>query len=152
MPQEVSAVRLGSELCRPVINSFNILADMFETLRIILFGRQPFAKVDSKTLERIIRREFGDRANEVKRKLQGVASSTPNDKNRISAAILKLADKDLGAVDKFIEINNNDFRDVLARAEYPRCSDLGFGELNKKKMKQVYLADWKDYSDWLNRV
>lgn len=125
---------------------------MFERLGIILFGTQPFAKIDSKTLERIIHRDFGNRAGEVKQKLQGITDSATESKNRISAAIIKLADKNIDAIDNFIEISNNDCRDVLARAEYPRCFDLGFDEIEKSKVKQVYLADWKDYSSWLNKT
>ena len=124
---------------------------MFETLRIILFGTQPFAKVDSKTLERIIHREFGNRSSEVKQKLLQITSDTPNSKNRISAAIIKLADKNINAIDNFVEVSNNDCRDVLAKAEYPRCFNLGFGEMEKSKMKQIFLADWKDYLKWLNK-
>jgi hypothetical protein len=125
---------------------------MFEKLRIILFGTQPFAKVNSKTLERIIHREFGNRASVVKQKLQRITSDTPNSKNRISAAIIKLTGNDINAIDNFIEISNNDCRDVLARAEYPRCFDYGFDEMEKSKMKQIYLAGWKDYSNWLNKT
>ena len=125
---------------------------MFETLRIILFGRQPFANIDDKTLERIIFREFDNRASEVKQKLKRVVISKPKNKCRVSAAIIKLADKDINAIDKFIEVSNNDFRDVLARAEYPRCFDLGFGKLAKNRMRQIYSADWKDYSNWLKKA
>ena len=125
---------------------------MFETLRIKLFGRQPFAKVDHKTLERIIHREFGDRAREVEQKLQGVTEVLPNDKNRISAAIIKLAAKDINAIDNLVEMSNNDFRDILANAEYPRCFDMGFGEIEKNKLKKIYFADWKYYQNWLNKT
>ncbi len=125
---------------------------MFETLRIILFGTQPFAKVDSKTLERIIQREFGNRASEVKQKLLQITSNIPDSKNRISAAIIKLADKNINAIDNFVEVSNNDYRDVLAKAEYPRCFTLGFGEMGKSKMKQIFLADWRDYLNWLNKT
>jgi len=131
---------------------FYILVNMFEALQIMLLGIQPVAKIDGKTLERIIHREFGNYVSEVKQKLKGVVSATQNGKNRISAAIIKLADKDINAIDNFIEISNNDFRDVLLRAEYPGCFDLEFDELEKAEMKQIYLADWKDYSNWLNKT
>ena|SRR5215204_3594175 len=125
---------------------------MFETLQIRLFGTQPFAKVDSKTLERIVHREFGNVASEVKEKLQRVKSDTPSGKNRISTAIIRLADKDINAIDNLIEISNNDCRDVLSKAEYPRCSELDFDIMEKSTMKQIYLADWKEYSNWLNKT
>lgn len=66
---------------------------MFEALQIILFGKQPLAKIDNKTLEQIIHREFGNSVSEVKGKLQRVKSDTQDGKNRISIAIIKLADK-----------------------------------------------------------
>jgi hypothetical protein len=125
---------------------------MFERTGIALFGRQPFAKVNNQTLKRIIRREFGSRASEVKQKLKIETGETQKVNNRIAAAIIKLADKDVNAIDDFTNINNNDFRDILMKAEYPRCVDLGFGEIkNGTKMKQIYLADWNDYSNWLNK-
>ncbi|MDB5126544.1 hypothetical protein [Mucilaginibacter sp.] len=124
---------------------------MFDALQILLFGRQPFAKVSNKTLERIIRREFGNCANDVKQKLQEI-SATPNSKNRISAAILKLADNDINALDDLIKTSNNDFRDIVIKAEYPRCSNLDFVEIKRNGMKQIYFADWKEYSNWLNKI
>lgn len=124
---------------------------MFDTLQILLFGRQPIAKVYNKTLERIINREFGNCANDVKRKLQEI-SGTPKGKNRISAAILKLANKDINAIDSLIKISNRDFRDVVMRAEYPRCLNLDFDEIKGKEIKQIYFLDWKEYSEWLNKM
>jgi hypothetical protein len=138
---------------------------MFKKLRNILFGIQPIAKVDnkststqpiaeidSKTLERIIHREFGDRASEVVAKLQSVKSKSPEGKNRISAAIIKLADKDISAIDTFIEVSNNDFRDILMRAEYPSCLELDWARIEDNEKRHVYLADWKHYSNWLNKT
>jgi hypothetical protein len=138
---------------------------MFEKLQNMLFGkqsivkvdneptgRQPIAAVDSKTLERIIHREFGDRASGVVAKLQGVNSDSLAGKNRISAAIIKLANKDISAIDTLIEISNSDFRDVLMRAEYPRCLELNFARTKENERQQIYLADWNDYSNWLNEL
>jgi hypothetical protein len=122
---------------------------MFITLQITLLGRQPIAKISDRTLERLISRDFGINANEVKQKLLKV-NSTPNGKNRISAAILKLANKDVNAIYKLIE-GNNDFRDIVINAEYPRCAKLGFDTIKKSVMKQIYLEDWKEYSTWLNK-
>jgi hypothetical protein len=128
---------------------------MFETLQIILFGKQPYAKISSQSLEKLILREFGSHANEVKKKLQRVLSSSEKEKCRISAAIIKLANKDISAIDGLIEISNNDFRDVITRAEYPKDFDLGFDgyeELSKRQIKQIYLSDWKNYSNWINGI
>jgi uncharacterized protein YgbK (DUF1537 family) len=125
---------------------------MFETIRIKIFGKQPAAKVTDRKLERLIQREFGHRISEVRQKLQRVTSDTNNGKNRISAAILKLANKDFNVLDHYIAMNNSDFRDVISQAEYPRCSKLDFGEMEERNMKHIYLEDWIEYSNWLNKT
>ena len=56
---------------------------MFEIILINLFGTQPTAKVTDKTLERIINRDFGNRADEVKQKLKQVISDTKNVKTEL---------------------------------------------------------------------
>lgn len=125
---------------------------MFNKLRIILFGTQPAAKVNQKTLERIIKRDFDGKEIEVKRKLLKIESETPNEKNRITAAILKLANQNINKIDELIKISNNDYRDVLMRAEYPKCADAEDSIFdNSKMMKGIYLEDWKNYSDWLSK-
>lgn len=111
--------------------------NMFEAIRIKFFGSQPAARVTDKILERLIERDFGSKALEVKQKLQRVTSDSHNGKNRISAAILKLS--------------NKDFRDVISQAEYPRCSKLDFDKIEKRNMKAIYLDDWTEYSKWLTK-
>lgn len=123
---------------------------MFEVFRIKYSGVQPVAKVTTLRLESLIAREFPNHIEEVTLKLYKVKGDTPDGINRISAAILKLADKDFSSIEHYIEMANADSRDVLAQAEYPRCSKMGFDDFNKKQMKGVYLDDWKEYSKWLS--
>ncbi|WP_395047709.1 hypothetical protein [Flavobacterium sp.] len=123
---------------------------MFETLKIKLLGIQPVPKITYRTLDRIIDRDFGDSSQEVKVKLRQVISATESGKNRISAAILKLSNRNPEILDNYIEISKIDFRDVISQAEYPRCLKLGFGNLISSEIKKNYLEDWKDYSKWLN--
>ncbi len=123
---------------------------MFEELRIKYLGIQPVAKVTTNQLERLISREFPKNIDEVTLKFYKVKGDNPNGINRISAAIVKLANKDLSSLDYYIGIANVDSRDVLSQAEYPRCSKLGFDDFNSKEMKRIYLDDWLEYSKWLN--
>jgi hypothetical protein len=123
---------------------------MFKSLQIIFFGTQPRAKVTDKTLQQIINRDFGNRANEVGQKLQQIKSDTSNGRNRISAAILKPANKNFNALDRLVEISNNDFRDIISEAEYPTYSNFAFTDISKDKKRQLYLTDWKQYSKWLH--
>ncbi|GAB2975756.1 hypothetical protein GCM10027049_08010 [Mucilaginibacter puniceus] len=128
---------------------------MFEMLQIRLLGNQPYADIKKETLERIIIREFGSKADEVKEKLQRVLSDSPKGKRRISAAIIKLANSDINAIDGLIDVSNYDYRDIISRAEYPKACELDFDdfeELSKRQMKQIYLSDWKQYSNWVNGI
>jgi len=124
---------------------------MFETLLITILGHEPVAKISDKTLERLLRREFGDHASEAKEKFLHVKSNSPGGKNRISAAILKLSNGDLDKINYYIDLCNQDFRDVVAPAEYPRYSTVAFNETPRWKKRQYYFADWKDYSNWLRK-
>ncbi len=123
---------------------------MFEVLKINIWGTQPVARVSDKQLEKLIRREFPDNINQVKTRLGKVKIDPASGKNRISAAIIKLANKDVKSLDHYIDVANSDFRDVLSQAEYPRCSKLGFGKSRSNDMKRIYMNDWKEYSKWLN--
>ena len=123
---------------------------MLEKLKIKIWGTQPVAKVTNKQLDRLIARDFSQHIDVVKNKLNKVESDTLNGKNRISAAIIKLSNKDLKSLDLYIDIANADSRDVLSQAEYPRCSKLGFDDIDNKEMKRINLDDWKEYSKWLN--
>jgi hypothetical protein len=123
---------------------------MFEEFKIKYLGIQPVAKVTTLQLESLIAREFPKYIDEITLKFYKVKGDNPNGINRISAAILKLANKDLSSIDRYIEMANADSRDVLSQAEYPRCSKLKFEEFDKKRMKSIYLDDWFEYSNWLN--
>ena len=46
---------------------------------------------------------------------------------------------------------NEDFRDIVSKAEYPRASKYGFDEPNEKELKTDYLNDWIEYKDWKDK-
>ena len=112
---------------------------------------QPILKISNRILEEIIERDFGINSKEVKSKLNQIKSDTESGKNRISAAILKLSNGNMNCIDNFIEQANNDFRDVISQAEYPRCSEFEFENLKKPEIGEIYLEDWKEYTEWLNK-
>jgi hypothetical protein len=124
---------------------------MFDLLKIKLFRHQPTAKISDRLLATLIARDYKSNADIVKTKLKSVNSESHAGKNRIAADILKLADKDIKALDELIEKANLDSRDIMMWAEYPRCAKIGFGELDKKSMKQIYIDDFIEYSNWLNK-
>lgn len=124
---------------------------MFEKEKIKLFGNQPVAKTSNAELEFLINREFPKHTDLVKRKLTEIQSDSKNGKNRIGAAVLKLAKSDLNVIDSLVKKANEDFRDVVSQAEYPRASKYGFDEPSEKELKTDYLNDWNEYVEWKNK-
>jgi hypothetical protein len=122
---------------------------MFDLLKIKLFGHQPVAKISDQLLDTLIERDYKSNADIVKTKLQNINSDSQAGKNRIAAGIIKLANKNFDNLDGLIEKANEDSRDIMMWAEYPRCAKVGFDELDKKQMKQVYLDDFIEFSNWL---
>ena len=122
---------------------------MFELLKIKLFGHQPVGKISNQLLDTLIERDYKSNAPIVKTKLNNIDSESQAGKNRIAAGILKLANKNFDALDKLIEKANEDSRDIMMWAEYPRCAKIGFDELDPKQMKQIYLDDFIEFSNWL---
>jgi hypothetical protein len=100
-------------------------------------------------LDSLIERDFKNKDALVKTKLENIDSDSKAGHNRIAASILKLANKNFDELDKLIEKANTDNRDILMWAEYPRCAKLGFTKLNDKQMKQIYLEDYIELSNWL---
>jgi len=119
--------------------------------KLIQKGEQPFAKISCEKLKFLIAREFPNDTNIVYRKLDKIETTNLDGKYRISAAVLKLTDKDLDKIDYYINIALEDFRDVISMAEYPRASN-NFGNRSKEENKSDYLKDWEEYSSWLNKT
>lgn len=122
---------------------------MFDLLKIKLFGQQPVAKISDQLLDTLIERDFRSNADLVKTKLKNIDSDSQKGKNRIAAGVLKLANKNFDNLDGLIKKANEDSRDIMMLAEYPRCAKIGFDELDKKLMKQIYLDDFIEFSNWL---
>lgn len=117
---------------------------------ILTKGEQPVAKISDSQLDILIEREFPKHKEIVKTKLTQIKSDSPNGKNRISASVLKLANKDLSYIDNLIRRANEDFRDIVSKAEYPRASSYDLGERNEEENKSDYLNDWIEYYNWID--
>lgn len=122
---------------------------MFGLLKIKLFGHQPTANVSDQLLACLIERDYKNNADAVKTKLRNIKSDNPAGRNRIAAGILKLAGKNFAELDGLIEKANEDCRDIIMWAEYPRCAKMGFDKLDKPRRKQVYIDDFIEFSNWL---
>ena len=72
---------------------------------------------------------------------------------RVQLAALKLANGDLAALRKHINTAVQDFRDVVALAEYPEYSKQAFHvrKFPSAEQQRIIDSDWKQYKDWLRR-
>ncbi len=143
------------ELNIPSSKTQKFQKDSFTTMNekelILKKGEQPVANITDDELRFLIERDFPNQTELVKTKLNIIKSDSQHGKNRISASVLKLVDRDLTKIDYLVKRANEDFRDIIAEAEYPRTSSHEFGDRNEEELKQDYLKDWEEYSEWKKR-
>jgi hypothetical protein len=112
---------------------------------------QPHPSVDRGDVERVVRRDFpAERVAEV---LALLDAYTELERDRVQLAVLKLAGGDLAKVRQYVACAEADWREVLAPAEYPAYTKKWFriDRLSPDESQKIIDADWKQYSDWLNR-
>jgi hypothetical protein len=68
---------------------------------------------------------------------------------RVRLAILKLGGSEITEIEKWTKCAKEDFRDILAWAEYPRQSKSWSMPDGPKKQKLI-AADKQEYEQWLN--
>jgi hypothetical protein len=67
---------------------------------------------------------------------------------------LKLAQGNLGALCRAINTAKQDYRDVLAPAEYPEFMRAGMFQVKSlpvREQRRIIASDWKQYTEWLNK-
>lgn len=103
---------------------------------------------------RIIHREFSfEKSLDVERILAKYDEGYP-EQYRVQASILKLAEGNLAALDKYVEAAKGDYRDVLYWAEYPNFNVHGFSiadKLPQVQIDQIIEKDWDQYENWLKK-
>lgn len=111
---------------------------------------QPTPSYTPADLERIVARDFDPaEAPNVRAILARYdeASGQP-ETLRVQMACLKLADGDLGELERAVEIACGDYRDVLAAAEY-----RAFVEAPTAEAEEAAIAsDWEQLQAWLHRA
>ena len=72
---------------------------------------------------------------------------------RVRLAALKLARGDLKELGRHIAAAKQDYRDVLAAAEYPAASISwsAMDALSDGERQKIYDSDWDQYQQWLVR-
>ena len=71
----------------------------------------------------------------------------------IRIAALRLAEGDIRKLRSAVATARQDYRDVLAYAEYPGYFDSvpAAGALSPEERKRIIDADWNQYREWLSR-
>lgn len=72
------------------------------------------------------------------------------ERERVQLAILKLSDGDMEKLRERIKVAKEDFRDVLAYAEYPLQMKSVTRKVGAREAKEIREKDRKQYLDWLN--
>lgn len=103
-------------------------------------------------LERKLESMFSDEFT--RRRVQAVLQDYGSGKHeqepgRVRLAILKLAGAELQSVEKYTGYAREDYRDILAWAEYPRQSRQRLMPQGKEK-QQMIEADLAEYEGWLH--
>lgn len=114
---------------------------------------QRIPNIGDNDIKRIVERDFPQlEFAEVESKLKTYKSQSSKGKNRIYASILKLSDGNIESIEKYVKKANNDYRDVIALAEYPNYSKYAFDDnLPEEKEKQLINNDWIQYDTWFNK-
>ncbi len=115
-------------------------------------GSQPHPTVTQADLERVVRRDFpADRESEVLAMLNEYGTEAwHSERERVCAAILKLAAGSLEQLRVQVEAAKADYREVLGLAEYPGYGKHWFrmDRLSGDERQRIIEADWKQYQDW----
>ena len=116
---------------------------------------QPTPTVTAADVERVVRRDFpAERVAEVLGILNEYGTeSWQRELDRVRLAALKLAAGDIEQLRRRVDTARQDYRDVLAYAEYPGYMSRvpGPGTRPPDEVQRIIDADWKQYQEWLTR-
>ncbi len=113
---------------------------------------QPVPNVSEEDVRRIALRDYGaDKLFQVLSIIGEFGKQSWNQSSpRVWLAILKLANGDMERLTEETRVAIEDYRDVLAPAEYPRYSrEIGFSSVPDQLASAAIEADWAQYRAWL---
>lgn len=106
---------------------------------------------------RIVRRDFPRNVDSAILVLGEYGTeSSHREHTRVRMAALKLAEGNLEALKQAVRAAKQDFRDIVAAAEYPSYSraqrQTGSDGFSRKEKQRIIAADWSQYQEWLRRT
>ncbi|MGA7631203.1 MAG: hypothetical protein WCB11_10570 [Terriglobales bacterium] len=116
---------------------------------------QPVPAVSPDDVERIVRRDFPEEqfARVMDLLNEYGTEKWERERFRVQLATLRMAHGSLETLRRYVGAAKQDYRDVLASAEYPEYSTKGFRvrELSTEEQRRIMDADWKQYGSWLQK-
>jgi hypothetical protein len=114
---------------------------------------QKAARPSRSDVLRVAARDFpGDQTFEALRVLSGLgAGENEGVRDRVHAAVLKLAGGNIEQLRYLTEMAKADPRDVIGPAEYPRYLNArNLSGLSAPEQQAIVDADWAEYHTWLS--
>ena len=114
---------------------------------------QPVPKISAADIERLLARDFPDVAAARTALASYGSKDWHREPERVRAAALKLAGGSIEKLQRTMAMADNDYRDVLAYAEYPSYMDkISATEKDAAKRQKLIEEDWKQYRDWFEKT
>ena len=114
---------------------------------------QPVAKISYDDILRIVKRDYpAESEKETLEILRHYKSNNDKSDYRVWASLLKISEGNIEKLRININVAKNDFRDIVANAEYPEYTEkIGFdnGKFTREEIKRIIQSDWKQYQVWL---
>jgi hypothetical protein len=116
---------------------------------------QPVPSVTVEDVERIVHRDFPpDQYSTVMAILKTYGTEKwQHEEDRVRLAVLKLAAGSIEQLQSHIDVAKQDYRDVLAYAEYPnymrRVSPSE--KIAEDRKQEIIDQDWLQYQEWFKR-
>jgi hypothetical protein len=114
-------------------------------------AEQPTPDVHQRDVERIVRRDYPDSA--VDTILELIEAVTVREKPRVVLACLKVADGRIERLRQELANAEGYWREIISEAEYPLATKRWsrMRALSEEEIRAIYDADWRQYSEWLQR-
>jgi len=116
---------------------------------------QPTPQVTPQDVLRVARRDFPSTPeDEIRAILEEYGKeSFHREIDRVRLAAMKLASGDVRRLKLQIDGATQDYRDILAAAEYPRYDKMMFriDRLSEADKNKIIESDWNQYQTWLKK-
>jgi hypothetical protein len=115
---------------------------------------QPAAKVSASDVERLLVRDFPPQEVSVARRALAEYGTKDwhREPERVRAAAMKLAAGSIERLREVLQTADQDFRDVVTEAEYPRyIREIGPKDKDEAKRQAIVEDDWRQYREWFDK-